>query len=223
MSLFDDIIISGDQFSKVIGYIPALIALLGTAATIYFNKKTSNENRKANEEIAEKQRLLQLDLNTKQQEFQNEIRKLNEKHLTDLKNKELATNIIAKQRLDWLDKIRNFTGEFIVAYYNLIGDLTMEVTKEEHAEHLRQYNKYYRLLFLYYPLVDKNGKSNEDHQNIIEALNKLDNQVKSTFNFQEQYKHFPLNTQQLDEDIEEFMIQSTLYFKQVWNEAKLMI
>lgn len=88
MSLFDDIIISGDQFAKVFSsYIPALIALLGTAATIYFNKKTSNETREANEEIAEKQRRLQLDLNTKQQEFQNEIRNLNEKHLTDLKIK----------------------------------------------------------------------------------------------------------------------------------------
>ena len=228
MSIFDDIIIIiGDQFWKQFNsYAPAFIALIGTFATIYFNKKTSNENRNANEEIAKKQRLLQLGLNTKQQEFQNEIRNLNEKHLTDLKNKELVANIIAKQRIDWLQDVRTVTSEFISSYFNLISDFMAPTDIKKHADNLNKFNKHYYLLYLYYPLKDKKGNINKNHQVLLDSLENFYHVVKEvqlnhSINTTNKIKS-GIDTEKLDYYLDKFIEESTLYFKLVWEDAKSM-
>ena len=201
--------------SFVASIIPAIIALVGTGFTIYYTRKNANGQNE-----------LKKELNTEQQKFQKEIRYLNERHLTALKNKELVANIIAKQRIDWLQDVRTVTSEFISSYFNLISDFMAPTDLKKHSDNLSKFNKHYYLLCLYYPLKDEEGNINKDHQVILERLQEFYKVIKEV-----QEKH-PINisnkiqsgidTEKLDYYLEKFIEQSTLYFKIVWEDAKSM-
>lgn len=199
----------------VTNILPAIIALIGTGFTIHYTKKNSINQIE-----------LQKELNTKQQNFQKEIRALNEKHLTNLKNKELSANIIAKQRIDWLQNVRNATSDFISSYYELMNDFMSKVTEKEHKEHLKEYNKNYHLLCLYYPTKDDKGVLNDDHDILVKKLEALDKEVKyiakkHKINFDNR-QISKVRMYEADQALNNFIKESTSYFKYVWEQAKDM-
>lgn len=140
----------------------------------------------------------------------------------------MAANIIAKQRIDWLDKVRLLTGEYIKYYHAVMDDLMYSPGIEKHKDNLEQYNLNYYLLLLYYPLMDKEENENLDHKRIIQKLMDLDELVNAEFLKHRDLLKKPANEvnyidiSELDDALFEFVNESSIYFKQVWKEAKNM-
>lgn len=141
----------------------------------------------------------------------------------------LKAEIIGKARIEWLQNAREISVEFLNSYTELINTVMTTGDFKEHRKAIGKYNNYMHKLKLHYPLKRKNGKSNKDHEEIVNTLNELEKNFKD---FSSDIKDIiendidpkrtisEMETTKLDSNIEEFIRKSSIYFKKVWEQAK---
>lgn len=154
----------------------------------------------------------------------------------------IKAEILAKARIEWLDKARFHTTDYITAFYSLINELMspnvnhldgIDINKLTHYNNLKKktedFNRHETLLKLIYNVNDKYGNCNIDHMKLIKSIETIQRRVAQ---FTMIYKNIAIDcisegqpipkmdTSLLDDCIEEFINESSVYYKQVWEEAK---
>lgn len=141
----------------------------------------------------------------------------------------LKAEIIGKARIEWLQNAREISVEFLNSYTELINTVMTTRDLSEHRKVLEKYNNNMYKLKLYYPVKRKNGEPNYDHVKIVNTLNELEKNFK---NFSSEIKDIIKNDidpqirisnmdiKNLDSNVEEFIMKSSIYFKKVWEQAK---
>lgn len=154
----------------------------------------------------------------------------------------IKADILAKARIQWLEKARTCTTDYITAYYSLINELMSpdviykddeDIIRLTHYNNLKKktenFDKQETLLKLIYNVNDKYGNCNIDHLKLIKSIETIQRRVAQ---FTMIYKNIAIDcisegqpipkmdTSLLDDCIEEFINESSVYYKQVWEEAK---
>lgn len=154
----------------------------------------------------------------------------------------IKAEILAKARIEWLDKARFHTTDYITAYYSLINELMSPeviykddegINRLTHYNNLKKktenFDKQETLLKLIYNVNDKYGNRNIDHMKLIDSIDIINRRVKQFSMINKNIaidciskgQSIPkMDTSLLDVCIEKFITESSIYHKQVWEEAK---
>ncbi|WP_028830134.1 hypothetical protein [Proteocatella sphenisci] len=112
------------------------------------------------------------------------ISESNEKSQEKLNQKNIEANLIAKARIEWIQKVRNTTAELLALYFKVINT----VDKEHLLEYVIKAQEKTELLILYFGHEEQNGmdqpvdlhfhKNNINKNNsIVEFLSILSNKI----------------------------------------------